>query len=174
MWIVGPTAKRARAWGVFDRLVALDPDAVEADRDSLSELRFMRFDSPAQDVFDGWRASHEKRLRAGDLAPAFESHLAKYRKLVPALALISHLADAGEGSIGEASILRALASAEYFEAHAKRAYGAGLSAEAPAAKAILARIRKGEISDGFSARDIYRRPGLVSPTARPFARRSSC
>jgi hypothetical protein len=147
---------RERAWGVFDRLVSLDPDAVDADRDEFSELRFLRFDPSAQGVFDEWRASHEKRLRAGDLAPAFESHLAKFRKLVPALALISHLADGGERSVGEASILRALAAAEYFEAHAARAYGAGLSAEAPAAKAIVARIRKGEVKDGFNARDIYR------------------
>jgi putative DNA primase/helicase len=36
----------------------------------------------------------EKRLR-GDLHPALESHLAKYRKLVPALALICHLVDGG-------------------------------------------------------------------------------
>ncbi len=147
---------RERAWGVFDRVVALDPDAVDADRDSLSALRFLRFDRPAQEVFDEWRECHEKRLQAGDLALALESHLAKFRKLVPALALISHLADARAGPVGEASILRAVAAADYFEAHAKRAYGAGLSAEAPAAKAIVARIRKGEISDGFSARDIYR------------------
>ena len=49
-----------------------------------------------------------------------------------------------------------MAAAEYFEAHARRAYGAALNAEAPAAKAILARIRKGELRDGFNAREIYR------------------
>ena len=96
-------------------------------------------------------------IRASDLAPALESHLAKYRKLVPALALINHLADGGAGSISETAIIRALAFAKYLETHARRAYGAGSEAETATAKAILAKVRKGELSDGFSARDIYRR-----------------
>ena len=95
--------------------------------------------------FSEWRADLEKRLRAADLAPALESHFAKYRKLVPALALINHLADGGAGPIGEKALLRALAFAEYLETHARRAYGAGAASEAAAAKAILARIRKGDL-----------------------------
>ena len=86
-----------------------------------------------------------------------ESHLAKYRKLVPALALINHLVDGGAGSISEAAILRALAFAEYLETHARRAYAAGSEAETATAKAILSRIRKGDLSGGFTARDVYRR-----------------
>jgi putative DNA primase/helicase len=147
---------RERAWATFERLASLDPDNVCAQCDSFGGLRFLRFGPAAQVAFDEWRGSLEKRLRCGDLGPALESHLAKYRKLVPSLALINHLADDGAGPIGEASLLRALAAAEYFEAHARRAYSAALNAEAPAAKAILARVRKGELQNGFRARDIYR------------------
>jgi hypothetical protein len=93
----------------------------------------------------------------GDLDPALESHFAKYRKLVPSLALISHLADGGVGPVSQAAMLRALSLTEYLETHARRAYGVGLEAEVAAAKAILSHIRKGDIEDDFFARDIHRR-----------------
>jgi putative DNA primase/helicase len=86
-----------------------------------------------------------------------ESHLSKYRKLIPALALIDHLADNGTGPIGEMALTRALAFAEYLETHARRAYGAGMANEAAWAKLIISRIRKGELADGFTARDIQRK-----------------
>ena len=41
--------------------------------------------------------------------------------------------------------------------HARRLYGAGAASEAEVAKLILARIRKGDLSDGFGARDIRRK-----------------
>ena len=53
--------------------------------------------------------------------------------------------------------MRALAFVEYLETHARRAYGAAREAEADSAKAILSRIQRGELLDGFTARDIYRR-----------------
>src|SRR5215467_10270694 len=64
------------------------------------------------------------RLRSDSLSPALEGHLAKYRKLVPALALIDHLAEGGNGGVGKEALLRALAMAEYLETHARRIYGA--------------------------------------------------
>jgi hypothetical protein len=96
-------------------------------------------------------------LRARDIAPAFESHLAKYRKLVPSIALINHLADGGTGPIPAPALARSLALAEYLEKHARRVYGAGPASEASAAKLILARIRKGDLQDGFTMRDIRRK-----------------
>ena len=115
-----------------------------------------RFDDAAQGLFEEWRADLETRLRSDDLSPALESHLAKYRKLVPSLALICHLTD-GAGAIGEVALLRALLFAEYLETHARRTYGAASEAETASGKAILSRIQRGELADGFTARDIYRR-----------------
>jgi hypothetical protein len=46
---------------------------------------------------------------------------------------------------------------EYLKTHANRAYGSGREVEGTAAKAILARIRKGDLADGFTARDIHQR-----------------
>ncbi|MBM3563451.1 MAG: DUF3987 domain-containing protein [Alphaproteobacteria bacterium] len=149
-------ARRA-AWETFDRLNALDADGIGAERDDFEALPFLRFDDAARGVFVEWRESLERRLRGGDMSPAQESHLAKYRKLVPALALINHLADGGKGPVMEAATLRALAFAEYLETHARRAYAAGSEAETAAARAILRRIRKGDLADGFTARDVHQK-----------------
>jgi len=59
-----------------------------------------------------------------DISPALEGHIAKYRKLVPALALINHLADACEGPVSEEALVKALALTKYVESHARRVYSA--------------------------------------------------
>jgi hypothetical protein len=148
---------RISAWATFERLDKLDPNAVSAERDQFEALPFLRFDGDAQGMFSEWHYDLERRLRGGGMPPALESHLAKYRKLVPAIALINHLADGGTGPIPTPALARALAITEYLETHASRAYGAGGMSEAATAKAILARIRKGELQDGFAARDLRRR-----------------
>lgn len=155
-------AKR-RAFQVFERLVELDPATVgvQQDRDHNGEpdgLPFLRFDSDALGLFLEWRTDLETRLRSGELHPALESHLAKYRKLVPGLALVLHLADGGSGPVTEAATLQALAWGEYLESHARRAYGSVSQPETAAAKAILARIRKGDLQDGFAGWQVWR-PG---------------
>ncbi len=151
------TAAREAAWRTFDRLECLDVEAIGAERDQFDALPFLRFDDRAQGDFGDWQAELEKSVRAADIAPALESHKAKYRKLVPALALINHVANGGAGPIGEKALGRALAFAEYLETHARRVYGAGTAGEAATAKLILSRIRKGDLADGFSARDIQRK-----------------
>jgi Protein of unknown function (DUF3987) len=148
---------RMCAWATFERLDKLDPTAVGAERDQFEALAFLRFDGHAQGMFSEWHSDLERRLRGGAMPPALESHLAKYRKLVPAIALINHLADGAMGPIPTPALARALAITEYLETHASRAYGAGGMSEAATAKAILARIRKGELQDGFAARDIRRK-----------------
>jgi hypothetical protein len=151
------TEAREAAWRTFDRLDALDADVLGAQRDQFDGLPFLRFGDAARDVFTKWHGDLELRLRAADMAPSLESHLSKYRKLVPALALINHVADGGTGSIDEAALVRALAFAEYLESHARRLYASGTAGEAATAKLILLRIRKGDLADGFTARDIQRK-----------------
>ena len=104
-----------------------------------------------------WRTDLERRLRSGEMSPALEGHLAKYRKLVPSLALINHIADDGDGPVTHRALLKALAAAYYLESHARRVYGSASRAETAAAKAILKHIRSGDLQDGFTARDIHQR-----------------
>ncbi|MGF6954731.1 YfjI family protein [Paraburkholderia youngii] len=118
---------------------------------------FLRFDDDAAEAFVEWRHELEDELRRDDLHPALESHLAKFRKLVPSLALIFHLAEGRTGAVGETAVTRALAVAHYLRSHAERAYAAVMLAEVDGAKALLKRIRAGDLCDGFTARDVYRK-----------------
>ena len=94
----------------------------------------------------------------GELHPAMESHLAKYRKLVPGLALSLHLADSGTGPVSRKATLQALAWGEYLETHAQRAYTSVIMSEVSAAKAIIQRIRKGDLPRTFASWQVWR-PG---------------
>ncbi|WP_200840733.1 YfjI family protein [Geminicoccus flavidas] len=147
---------RREARAVFERLDAIDPAALGALRDDDAGPWFLRFDPEAQAGFSAWRGELEERLRSGQLHPSLEGHLAKYRSLVPKLALICHLADADGGPIGIATLTRALGWAAYLETHARRLYDGVLRADLTAARALGQKLADGALSDGFTARDVYR------------------
>lgn len=152
------TYAREQAWAVFDRLDKFEPSAIGAEQGAADDIPFLRFDDVAREEFAAWRRGHEQRLRSGELHPALESHLGKYRKLVPALALINHMVDVGHGPVGASSLLRALACAAYLESHARRAYAAGsVSTAQAAAKAISRRIKDGSLKGLFTARDVHQK-----------------
>jgi Protein of unknown function (DUF3987) len=147
---------REAAWSTFERLDKLTADEIGASRDQFEAIPFLRFDDEAQMIFDEWRMKLEGRLRSAELHPALESHLAKYRKLVPSLALICCVADGGTRAVDGAAALRALAFADYLESHARRCNAAGSEVETATAKAILSRVSKGDLVDGFTCRDVHR------------------
>ena len=153
-------ASRERVWGSFERISKLTEAGVlslGAEKGPYDKIPAFRFDEEASGQFLDWRTDLEKQLRSDDLSPALEGHVAKYRKLVPALALIDHLAEHGRGAVGLEALLRALSMVEYLETHARRVYGAANAAETTAAEAILTHIRRGELKDGFTARDVHQR-----------------
>lgn len=150
---------RESAYDVFERASKItEAKAFElgASKGTFDAIPHLRFDEAAGADFLDWRTDLERRLRAGDLSPAMEGHLAKYRKLVPTLALDNHVADKGEGPVSHRALMKALAFAHYLESHARRVYGAHNAAELGAAKAILGHIRKLDIENGFTARDVQR------------------
>jgi putative DNA primase/helicase len=158
---------RQAAAGVYARLDALAPLQLGAGRDEDGGIPYLRFDDGAQEGFDAWRSGLEARLRSGELHPAMESHLAKYRGLVPSLALLGHLADVGGGPVGIVALERALAWAEYLESHARRVYDAVVRGDLCAARALGERILEGDLSSPFGVRDVYRHgwAGLSSRAA---------
>jgi Protein of unknown function (DUF3987) len=151
---------RNTAWGVFTRAAALNEAealAVGAAKEPFDKMPYLRFDDDAAKDFLTWRNDLEIRVRSTELSPALEGHLAKHRKLVPGLALINHIADGGTGPVSQKALVRAVAFAQFLESDARRLYAAGCESERAAARAILAKIRKGDLKDGFTARDIHRR-----------------
>jgi hypothetical protein len=150
---------RERAWQVFERASRLDLATalrLGASKGRFDNIPCFRLADPAHDDFLGWRTDLERQLRGGELSPALEGHLAKYRKLVPALALINHIAEDDEGDVTQKSLVRALSFAVYLESHARRVYRSSSEGEVSAASAILKHIRGGDLTDGFTARDILR------------------
>lgn len=146
---------RRRAFEMFDHLDRLTAGDVGAVADAFDKCGpFLRFDDAGLAEFRDWRHSHEARLRSDELHPALESHLAKYRKLVPALALIHHLTSGGTGPVGVSSVLGALAWAEFLESHAHRIYHAGAATAVDGAKAILRGLRRGALDRTFTAREV--------------------
>jgi putative DNA primase/helicase len=153
------TSARENALEVLTRLSKLDTSAAlraGAEMDAFDKVPSFRFDFDAHAEFLAWRGDLEAKLRRGDLSAALEGHIAKYRKLVPALALITHLADREADLVGLSSLKRAIGFAEYLETHARRLYGSGSEIETAAAKAISRHIHKGDLTDGFTARDVHR------------------
>lgn len=158
------------AFRVYDYLDNINPIAIGAQQDTDLDGKpdgppYLRFSEDALEIFQEWREELEMRLRGGDLHPALESHFAKYRKLIPGLALISHLADGGTGPVSQEAVLKAVAWGDYLETHAFRAYGAISHPEVAAAKAVLTKIRKGDLPASFSSRDVWR-PGWAMLSSR--------
>lgn len=146
------TPAKRTAFDTFQRLDAMTPGI---DPESGEEAPVVyRFSTDAQTLFEEWRQEFETALRSGEYHPAMESHLSKYRKLVPAVALVCALAD-GEAEVSRDSLLRALAWSDYLQTHATRAYAAGTRPATEGATALLAKIKAGAVADGFKPADIY-------------------
>jgi hypothetical protein len=156
------TEAKNRAYEVFKRLDALDPEAFGVSGEGEEGIPAVRFTEEAQEVFDRWRDELEGRLRTAELPAALESHLAKYRSLMPSLALVFQLIEfvdgSGEGgAVGLKPALQAAAWCEYLESHAARLYSSAENAAMEGARALLERIHKGVVSDGDSTRSVYRK-----------------
>ena len=143
---------------LFDRLASLDAAEIGAQADEYGSIPYLRFDTTAQLIFNDWRADLERRVRSGDDAPAFEAHLAKYRSLVPSIALLCHLIEEDvSGAVRQESLLRALAWSEYLESHARRIYAFVAKSDLATARELHRHIVNGDLGYVFTARDVYRR-----------------
>ncbi len=135
------TKAKQTASEIFERLNQLQQPASE------SEPQVWRFSPSAQALYWEWAQPFESEIRGEELHPALVSHLSKYRKLVPALALIFALVDTPDSGnvIHERELLRALAWADYLRTHAERIYSAALIPETAGAKQLLDKIKAGKL-----------------------------
>lgn len=163
------TPAKQAAWTVFERLAQLQP---ASDADPV----IWRFSEQAQAIYWQWAEPFEHEIRGEELHPAMVSHLAKYRKLIPALALIFALIDTPESGnvIHERELIRALAWGDYLRSHAERLYAAAVIPETAGARALLAKLKSGKltdrdgvIADSFTPRQIAVKgwAGLTTPDA---------
>jgi len=145
-----------RAFQVYERLADMDFVAVGAELPEGETIPFFRFSEVAQEIFYGWLTELEAKLR-GEENPVMVEHLAKYRSLMPSLALTSHLvtiADGGAGGpVSREAAERAAAWCEYLESHARRIYG--LLGGGGAVLELAKKVQGGKVKDGFTVREIY-------------------
>jgi putative DNA primase/helicase len=155
---------------ILRRLVELDVE---------SPTRFT-FAPDAHALFVDWLEDLETRIRADDLPPALVCHLSKYRKLMPALALLFELADRassdGFDAVSLASSRRAVtlehaqqaaAWCDYLESHAVRIYSCVVTPQRRAAQELAQKIKARKLEPLFSCRDVYIKgwSGLDTPEA---------
>ena len=148
---------------IFERLDSLDPIAIGAEDELGRDIPILKFDDEAQALFVKMLTNLEQRLRKGDLDPALESHLAKYRKLIPALALLIHLIDVGHGPVGTTALKKAWGWSNYLESHARRVYAVATGIKDRGTRSLMQLLESGALTDGFTAREVYRkgRSGLT-------------
>jgi hypothetical protein len=116
--------------------------------------QLLHFTPSAQQAFNCWYVENENMLNSGTLDSARQSHFAKYRSLVPALALLFHLLDGHTGPVCDECLRRALSYTRYLKSHADRIY-ASVSGHDHAAVSLLAeRLLDGQLADGFSCRTL--------------------
>jgi putative DNA primase/helicase len=139
-----------------------------AHLDAAQPLRF-RFDGDSQELFVAWLTDLEGKLRDVGLHPALASHLAKYRSLMPSLALLFELADDGRDKILLQHAKQAAAWCDYLESHARRIYSMIVSPEKQGATELGRHLAAGwKGAEGmFTVRDVYRNEwrNLTTPEA---------
>ena len=128
------------------------------------EVFLARFDHEAQRFFDDWRATLERRLRREPMPSYLQAHFAKYRGLMPRIALLCHLADSGfspEVPLHQAQ--RAARWCTYLETHARRVYAEG--SPRSMAAVVGEKLRQGALGVRFTLREVRKKgwAGLDNP-----------
>ena len=151
---------------VFARLAGMDPISLGARQVYTDSIPVLQFNEAAQERFNSWWVALEIDLRSGTYSHFMESHISKYRKLVPTLALLDHLILGHSGDIGIDSLKRAIAWQKFLLSHAERAYAAVTAGSKDAAKALAKHIRQGDLKDGFTVRNVYRKNWSLLSTVK--------
>lgn len=152
---------RQAAWRteqVFRRLADLNRAGLDAGtQDEFEGPPFLRFEPEAQEAFLEWLENFMRRLP--DIRPeAFEGHLSKYRKALPALALIFELTESpSPTAVSLRSWKRARQWGDLLESHLRKVYAPEIRPEVEAAEKILDRLKKGELPPRFTTRQLHKR-----------------
>lgn len=134
------------------------------------EIRFLRFAPDAGEAFRAWLTDLMRRTRSADMPQRLESHLSKYRKLAPALALICEMVDnTNAQTVSLEAWNRAALWVKILESHARKIYAPAIQPEVDAAHRIKEKIESGQLGESFTTRDVYR-PGWTGLQSHATAR----
>jgi hypothetical protein len=120
-----------------------------------NDSQLLHFDPDAQQLFNTWFLQNEKMLISGTIESARQSHFAKYRSLVPALALLFHLLDdMHAGPVCENCLAKAISFAKYLKKHADRIYASVSGHDHAAVRLLAERLLDGQLANGFTCRTL--------------------
>lgn len=136
------------------KLPALADQHIQEARSLPNGSQLLHFSAGAQPVFNDWFVQNEKMLSDGGLDSARQSHFAKYRSLVPALALLFHLLDGHAGPVCLECLTRALSFTNYLKSHADRIYASVSGHDHAVVRMLAERLLDGQLADGFTCRTL--------------------
>jgi hypothetical protein len=132
-----------------------------AIQETQSSIPYFHFNQEAQQLLNKWLTELETIKLRGDECSIIVEHLAKYRKLMPTLALIIHVVDiAARKATGPVSLEaaeKAAAWCDVLESHARRIYGMATNYAMQAAISLSKKLKKHELEDSFTVREVYRK-----------------
>jgi hypothetical protein len=127
-------------------------------------VQLLHFDGPAQELFNNWYLANEELLRNGSLESSEHGHFAKYRSLVPGLALLFHLLDGHQGPVCEDCLGTALQLSKYLKSHAKRIYASVHGLDSAPIRALADKLLGKKLVDGFTQRSVLHKGWANLPT----------
>jgi len=163
---------RERVDQIFERLADFDAEAWGASKTGL-KFPYFSFDDEAQEVYIKWTTYLHQKIDA-EPDPLIKQHLAKYDKLMPALALVFHMiglaqlnpdalairvATDGSPRISEECAMRAAAWCDFLEPHARRCYGLAADGGLRSAQSLAKKLAGSDLRfdpTDFTARDVRR------------------
>ena len=157
-----PSAEaRERAYKVIQKLVELDY-VTAGIKDKFTPVPYLKFTVDAQTEFRRWMEGLETLLSSEELSPLLEEHFAKYRSLVPSLALIFHLidcvgSDTPSKYVTLSALQKAISFSEFLKEHAIRIYSLFGDTKHQASYALSKRIAKSDLGESFKVADVVRK-----------------
>lgn len=143
---------------VYERLSNLDIAEIGAEGGGDdSQIPYLRFSSDAQEEFNKWLEELTKDLAGDKNSESVQSHLSKYRSMVPSIALIIHLANGEVGPVGLESLLQAIGWEAYLRSHARRVYAQAGNTDIESARELGRHILNGDTGQEFTLRDVWHR-----------------
>ena len=144
---------RNKAFQVFETLDDM-PSKRYIDDFDIERITCLRFTSEAQALFNQWMEQMDNYIRHEQMHPALESHLIKYKSLIPSIALIHELADNPEAeTVSKESLLCAIAWGNYLRLHAMRIYDFSMkSGDTESAQLLI--DRRDKLPPNFKIKDI--------------------
>lgn len=150
-------AKKA-AMEVFDYVNTVLPsqiDGAQIDFFDPASVHFLRFSDRAQERFDRWMYVRENLLRQNHYEAVMESHLTKYKSLIPSLALLIHIAEKQTGPVDIDALEKAIKWGEYLATHAHRIYASACGSADSPENLLGTKIENTHVADRFTVREIY-------------------